>query len=98
MFYSVKKSVKINGKAHVPCVCYECDDKKLKMMQELECRGLITIWDVRTYFQNGKPLSHVTTQKGKRGRKKKEEVVQEVVENTEEVTAVEVMDTVEEGF
>ena len=54
MFFSVKKSIKLAGKAYIPCICYPCPRFLELTVKSLEEKGIARIHNEYVSFQNGK--------------------------------------------
>ena len=53
MFFSVKHSIRIDGKVYMPCVCYDLTKVLELTVKDLEKQGKATIYDKMVFFQNG---------------------------------------------
>ena len=84
MFFSVKRPVKIAGKAYIPCICYPVTKFLERTILKLESEGKAVIYTERVFFQNGKVIEktdeeileqpavkeNLTTEKPKKDKKK----------------------------
>lgn len=60
MFFSVRYPVKIGGKLHIPCVCYELTRNLEKTVDKLVSEDVAIVHTKMVYFQNGKPVEKKT--------------------------------------
>ena len=88
MFFSVKKPIKIDRKAYIPCVCYPLPEALKYTVEHLKKEGKAEIYEDMVYFQSGKLIEKQTEDKKpateKKSRKEKKEKTVEV-ENVEEL-------------
>lgn len=73
MFFSVKRALRIGGKAYLPCICYEADNTLEPTVKKLVAEGKACSYDNRVFFQNGRVIK---TEAEKKAEKKAEEKAQ----------------------
>lgn len=56
MFFSVKRALRIGGKAYLPCICYEVDKSLEPTVKKLVAEGKACSYDNRVFFQNGRVI------------------------------------------
>ena len=64
MFFSVKHSIRIDGKVYMPCVCYDLTTVLELTVKDLEKHGKATIYDKMVFFQNGTIVEDKPTTEG----------------------------------
>jgi hypothetical protein len=86
MFFSVKTSTKIAGKVYTPCVCYPLPDVLKPTIDKMIEEGKAYTYDHKVFFQNGKVLEkrevvkeNLTTDTGKKPKKVKKEVEEDIL-------------------
>lgn len=84
MFFSVKKSLKLNGKIYIPCVCYEYGQDFEATVNKLVSEDKAVIYEERVFFQNGKPLPSLKEREAKAKAEKKARKEAEKKESKEE--------------
>lgn len=98
MYFSVKQSVKIAGKAYIPCVCYPLPEALKLTVEHLKKEDKAEIYPDRVYFCNGKIVEKSEVKEDKpKGRKAKEAPAKENTETAEEKTE-ELPSAEDEGF
>lgn len=95
MFFSVKETITILGKAYRPCICYQLPTYLTKTVESLEAEGKVTIYKERVYFCNGKLIE----QKKSIIKAKKEKKVEIKEEHTQDKDLPDEIDeSIIEGF
>lgn len=56
MFFSIKNTLKINGKVYLPCVCYPLTKGLEKTISKLVDEGKAKLYKEKVFFQSGKEL------------------------------------------
>ena len=62
MFFTVEKTIKIEGKPYKPCVCYAVTPVLEFTINKLAEEGKVTLHEKFVYFYNGKPLEQKAKQ------------------------------------
>lgn len=91
MYFSVKRGIKIGGKAFTPCICYPLPRVLEANVNKLVSEGLAAIHEDYVFFQNGKIIEKKeevpSTKPEKRAKRKitKEEAYAEDLVIDEEI-------------
>ena len=106
MFFSVKRAIRIGGKAFRPCICYEVTPYLELTIKKLSEGDDITLYPERVFFCNGKIVEkksvvkeNRTTEKAKKEKKEKKADTPTFVKEVEETVATVIAEEDEsEGF